>query len=82
MHEAQCIPVFLDMQLIISEKSVAVSRLKAPFFTIFLEHPFLCRAFTEYAASLKKQYTLDKLTLKRKLEEVSSASFILSDLKE
>ena len=61
-------PGFLDVQLIISEKSVAVSRLKAPFFTIFLEHPFLCRAFAEYADSVKKQYTLDKVTLKRKLE--------------
>ena len=61
-------PSFLDVQLIISEKSVAVSRLKAPFFTIFLEHPFLCRAFAEYADSVKKQYTLDKVTLKRKLE--------------
>ena len=61
-------PSFLDMQLIISEKSVAVSRLKAPFFTIFLEHPLLCRAFAEYADSVKKQYTHDKITLKRKLE--------------
>ena len=61
-------PSFLDIQLIISEKSVAVSRLKAPFFTIFLEHPFLCRAFAEYADSVKKQYTQDKVTLKRKLE--------------
>ena len=61
-------PSFLDVQLIISEKSVAVSRLKAPFFTIFLEHPLLCRAFAEYANSVKKQYTLDKVTLKRKLE--------------
>ena len=61
-------PSFLDVQLIISEKSVAVSRLKAPFFTIFLEHPLLCRAFAEYADSVKKQYTLDKVTLKRKLE--------------
>ena len=61
-------PSFLDVQLIISEKSVAVSRLKAPFFTIFLEHPFLCRAFAEYADSVKMQYTQDKVTLKRKLE--------------
>ena len=61
-------PSFLDVQLIISEKSVAVSRLKAPFFTIFLEHPLLCRAFAEYADSVKKQYTQDKVTLKRKLE--------------
>lgn len=61
-------PSFLDVQLIISKKSVAVSRLTAPFFTIFLEHPFLCRAFAEYADSVKKQYTLDKVTLKRKLE--------------
>ena len=61
-------PSFLDVQLIISEKSVAVSRLKAPFFTIFLEHPLLCRAFAEYADSVKKQYTMDKVTLKRKLE--------------
>ena len=61
-------PSFLDVQLMISEKSVAVSRLKAPFFTIFLEHPFLCRAFAEYADSVKKQYTLDKVTLKIKLE--------------
>ncbi len=61
-------PSFLDVQIIISENSVAVSRLKAPFFTIFLEHPFLCRAFAEYADSVKKQYTLDKVTLKRKLE--------------
>ena len=61
-------PSFLDVQLIISENSVAVSRLKAPFFTIFLEHPFLCRAFAEYADSVKKQYTQDKVTLKRKLE--------------
>lgn len=61
-------PNFLDVTLIISEKSVAVSRLKAPFFTIFLEHPFLCRAFAEYADSVKKQYTQDKVTLKRKLE--------------
>ena len=61
-------PSFLDVQLIISEKSVAVSRLKAPFFTIFIEHPFLRRAFAEYADSVKKQYTLDKVTLKRKLE--------------
>ena len=61
-------PSFSDVQLIISEKSVAVSRLKAPFFTIILEHPFLCRAFAEYADSVKKQYTQDKATLKRKLE--------------
>lgn len=61
-------PSFLDVQIIISENSVAVSRLKAPFFTIFLEHPFLCRAFAEYADSVKKQYTQDKVTLKRKLE--------------
>ena len=61
-------PSFPDVQLIISEKSVAVSRLKAPFFTIFLEHPFLCRAFAEYADSVKKLYTQDKVTLKRKLE--------------
>ncbi len=61
-------PSFLDVQLIISEKSVAVSRLKAPFFTIFLEHPLLCRAFAEYADSVKNQYTMDKVTLKRKLE--------------
>ena len=61
-------PSFLDVHLIISEKSVAVSRLKAPFFTIFIEHPFLCRAFAEYADSVKKQYTQDKATLKRKLE--------------
>lgn len=61
-------PSFLDVQLIISKNSVAVSRLTAPFFTIFLEHPFLCRAFAEYADSVKKQYTLDKVTLKRKLE--------------
>lgn len=59
---------FLDVQIIISENSVAVSRLKAPFFTVFLEHPFLCRAFAEYADSVKKQYTQDKVTLKRKLE--------------
>ena len=61
-------PGFLDVQLIISEKSVAVSRLKAPFFTIFLEHPLLCRAFAEYADSVKKLYSQDKVTLKRKLE--------------
>ena len=61
-------PSFLDVQLIISEKSVAVSRLKAPFFTIFLEHPLLCRAFAEYADSVKKLYSQDKVTLKRKLE--------------
>ena len=61
-------PSFLDVQLIISEKSVAVSRLKAPFFTIFLEHPLLCRAFVEYADSVKKLYNQDKVTLKRKLE--------------
>ena len=61
-------PSFLDVHLIISEKSVAVSRLKAPFFTIFLEHPLLCRTFAEYADSVKKQYTLDKVTLKIKLE--------------
>lgn len=61
-------PSFLDVHLIISENSVAVSRLKAPFFTIFLEHPLLCRAFAEYANAVKKQYTLDKVTLKIKLE--------------
>ena len=61
-------PSFLGVQLIISEKSVAVSRLKAPFFTIFLEHPLLCRAFVEYADSVKMLYNQDKVTLKRKLE--------------
>ena len=59
---------FEDIRLLISEKAVAVVRLKAPFVTILFEHPDLCRAFAAYAERLWEQYRQDRLTMRKKLE--------------
>ena len=59
---------FEDVNLLISDSSVAVSRLKAPYITIFLEHPDLCHAFVAYAERIREQYKQDKLTTKKMLE--------------
>ena len=59
---------FADIRLLISDRAVAVVRLKAPFVTILFEHPDLCRAFVSYAERLREQYRPDRLTMKQTLE--------------
>ena len=60
---------FEDIKLIVSERSVAVTRLKAPHITIKFDHPDLCRAFNAYIDRIREQYNLDKLTTVHKLEQ-------------
>jgi transcriptional regulator with XRE-family HTH domain len=60
---------FEDIRLIVSERSVAVTRLKAPYITIRFDHPDLRRAFNSYIDRIRKQYNLDKLTTIHKLEQ-------------
>ncbi|MBO6232215.1 MAG: hypothetical protein J6O50_16770 [Ruminiclostridium sp.] len=59
---------FEDIKLIVSERDVAVQRLKAPYITIKFDHPDLCRAFNSYIDRIREQYNLDKLTTIHKLE--------------
>ena len=59
---------FEDIRLIVSERSVAVIRLKAPYITIRFDHPDLRRAFNSYIDRIREQYNLDKLTTIRRLE--------------
>ena len=59
---------FGDIKLLISDRAVAVIRLKAPYVTILFEHPDLCRAFVSYAERLEEQYRQDRLTMKKSLE--------------
>lgn len=59
---------FEGIRLLISDRAVAVVRLKAPYVTILFEHPDLCRAFVSYAERLREQYRPDKLTMKKSLE--------------
>ena len=59
---------FGDIKLLISDRAVAVVRLRAPYVTILFEHPDLCRAFAAYAERLEEQYRQDRLTMKKSLE--------------
>ncbi|MBP5605883.1 MAG: hypothetical protein J6X60_10135, partial [Ruminiclostridium sp.] len=60
---------FEDIKLIVSERVVAVMRLKAPYIIIRFDHPDLCRAFNVYIDGIRDQYKLDKLTTIHKLEQ-------------
>ena len=59
---------FEDIRLLISDRAVAVERLRAPYVTILLEQPDLCRAFTAYAERIREKYKQDRLTTKAMLE--------------
>ncbi len=59
---------FENIRLIVSEHSVAVTRLKAPYLTIKFDHPDLLRAFNSYTDRIREQYNLDKLTTIHRLE--------------
>jgi len=59
---------FEDIRLLISDRAVAVVRLRAPHVTILFEHPDLCRAFAAYAERIREKYRQDKLTAKTMLE--------------
>lgn len=59
---------FEDMKILVSDRAVAVTRLKEPHVTILLEHPDLCRAFVAYARRIREKYMQDKLTTKKLLE--------------
>ncbi len=59
---------FEDIKLIVSERSAAVIRLKAPYIIIRFDHPDLRRAFNSYIDRIREQYNLDKLTTRHRLE--------------
>lgn len=59
---------FEDVKILVSDRAVAVARLKAPYSTILFEHPDLCRAFAAYVEHIREQYRQDKLTTKHTLE--------------
>ncbi len=59
---------FADIKVLISDRAVAMTRLKPPYFTIQFEHPDLCRAFVAYARRIGEQYRQDKLTTRQMLE--------------
>ena len=60
---------FEEISIIVSERSVAVTRRKAPYVTILFEHPDLCRAFSAYTERIGEQYKQDKLTVRHRLEQ-------------
>ncbi len=66
-------PLFADIKVIISDRAVAITRLKPPYFTVQFEHPDLCRAFAAYAGRIGAQYRQDRLTTKQMLERYLSA---------
>ena len=59
---------FADLKILISDRAVAVTRMKPPYLTIQFEHPDLCRAFVAYARRIEEQYRQDKLTTKQMME--------------
>ena len=59
---------FKETNLLISKKTVAISRLEAPFFTALFEHPDLCRAFLSYEEQALGQYRTDKITSRNMLK--------------
>ena len=60
---------FTNVSVVVSENSVAATRLLPPKITFAFSHPVLCEAFLEYAGSLKEKYNRDKITTKRLLEK-------------
>lgn len=61
-------PPFADVKILISDRAVAVTRLKPPHLTIQFEHPDLCRSFVAYARQIGEQYRQDKLTTRQIME--------------
>ena len=59
---------FTNADLVVSEKSAAVTRLLPPQTTFVFSHPSMCEAFSGYVNHLKEQYKQDKITTKRLLE--------------
>lgn len=59
---------FTNISVVISEKSVAVTRLLPPQITFAFSHHAMRDAFSGYADYLKGQYKQDKITTKRRLE--------------
>lgn len=59
---------FANTNIILSERSVAVTRLLPPQITFVFSHPAMCEAFLGYANHLNDQYKQDKITVRRQLE--------------
>lgn len=59
---------FTNINVVVSENSVMVTRLLSPKITIVFSHPAMCEAFWGYADHLKEQYKQDRITVRRQLE--------------
>ena len=59
---------FPNTQILLSEKTVAVSRRQPPEITFLIEHPVLWEAFRSYLSYLEAQYLLDKPALQKMIQ--------------
>ena len=59
---------FPNIRLLISETMAQISHAAIPAFSFRLTHPLMCKAFQGYAESLMEQYSVDRNTLRRRLE--------------
>lgn len=62
-------PVFPELRVLIAEQTVSVVRLRPPALAFRLSHPELCRAFVFFADGVRSQYKLDRLAVKKELEQ-------------
>ena len=60
---------FPNTQILLSEKTVAVSRRQPPEITFLIEHPAIWEAFRSYLSYLEAQYLLDKPALQQKMQK-------------
>ena len=61
-------PPFANTRLLISEETVAVSRLNPPHLAFLFTHPAMCEAFIGYVNRIKKTFGQDKQAIRRQLE--------------
>ena len=61
---------FENIEVVISETAVLVTRKCPPYLTFVFFHPAMCEAFGGYADGLKRQYRQDKATFRRQIAEI------------
>ncbi len=59
---------FENTQIVISERAVAVKRIKPPQITFLISHPTMCKAFTAYGERIKSRYKQDMISTRQALE--------------